>query len=62
MAVSQALGHGRPETTKTIYAPNVQNLHDRFSIGLDNVVFTEKLKQAEMLRDNAPQITDSDAA
>lgn len=61
VAVSQALGHGQLGTTKSIYAPNVQNLNDRFSIGLDDVVFTEKMKQAPMLKDNSPQITDSDA-
>lgn len=30
-AVSQALGHSRPETTITIYAPNVQQLSDEFT-------------------------------
>lgn len=41
VAVSQGLGHSRPETTKSIYAPYVQTLVDVFSIGMDDGIYTD---------------------
>jgi integrase len=40
-ALSQALGHARIDTTKSIYAPYVQALHDEFSSAMGEALYLE---------------------
>lgn len=62
VAVSQALGHGRIETTKSIYAPYVQPLIDKFSAGMDDAFNILLFSEYDLEMGDYPHAAEPDSA